>query len=319
VSERLRIGEVAALTGLTQGRIRHYDALGLVAPGHLESGYRTFGGEEVVRLLHIALLRDMGVGLAEIRASLRGAHGQRELLERHRAALTAELRRLETLVAACDAALRETSDDSVVARLAAGQRGHLGTLGRLERPLSQTAAARVAGLLQQAMELPVAGMLSEMVLPAPVTELLERLLVMPGHEELFRSLGRLAQDVMAVVATGDAGAADDLGRRWVREQLARPPSEPVLEELRRATPRLRRLTVIRLGFKVWAESIHPLAAAVLSAVEDEARRHDATVLGAIVVPPRPSSAATRKASTSASTLRLAQRLRASSTMGSKGP
>ena len=45
----LFIGDVTALTGITAGRIRHYETIGLIAPDHLESGYRTFRPADVRR------------------------------------------------------------------------------------------------------------------------------------------------------------------------------------------------------------------------------------------------------------------------------
>ncbi|HUY61019.1 MAG TPA: MerR family transcriptional regulator, partial [Candidatus Dormibacteraeota bacterium] len=60
---RLTIGDVAALTGITPGRIRHYEARGLVSLAHAPSGYRFFRAADVLRLLHIDLLRSLGFGL----------------------------------------------------------------------------------------------------------------------------------------------------------------------------------------------------------------------------------------------------------------
>jgi DNA-binding transcriptional MerR regulator len=318
VAARLRIGEVAGLTGITPGRIRHYDQLGLVPAGHLESGYRTFGSEEVLRLLHVDLLRRLGMGLEEIASALAAAGGPRPVLERHRHALIAERDRLEAMIAACDEALAAPAEEAMIRRLAEAQRARLGPFGRLQRPLSPAALERFRALLGEAWQLPVPGPFTQMLLPEPVTELLERLLATPGHEQLFLSLRELARRVLEVVASGDGEAADRLGADWVREQLTAPPPPAVLAELRRAAPRLARLAVIRSGFRLWAESLHPLAGRVLGAIEREAAAQDAAVLGAIVVPSA-ASAARRKASTSASTLRVAQPWRQASTIGSKGP
>ena len=82
----LSIGEVAALTGIKPGRIRHYEVKGLVMPAYGQSGYRCFGETEVLRLLYIDLLRSSGMGLEAIRRSVLAAPGDlRVALDRHAA------------------------------------------------------------------------------------------------------------------------------------------------------------------------------------------------------------------------------------------
>jgi MerR family transcriptional regulator, thiopeptide resistance regulator len=54
----LRIGEVAAATGVTVRTLRHYDALGLLVPaGRTDAGYRLYADEDVQRLYRILALR----------------------------------------------------------------------------------------------------------------------------------------------------------------------------------------------------------------------------------------------------------------------
>lgn len=285
---RLQIGEVAALTGILPGRIRHYEANGLIAPGHLESGYRTFSVEDVLRLLHIDLLRSLGMGLKEIRASVGNRPtGLRQALEWHRSELVHQRERLESLIAAVDEALVEPDEPSaaVVQRLATAHRESLGVFGRLAKPLSPKASAVFDSLLGE-WDLPVPGLFGQMLLPEPISDLLERLAETPGHKLLFDRLRGLAERVIEVVLSGDEQAADSLGSVWVAEQLADPPPDPVIEVLCEAAPRLLRLPVMRHGFVVWAESMSPLAARVLAAIDTEAHRRGAEVLGAIVVPAR---------------------------------
>jgi len=284
---RLRIGDVSALTGILPGRIRHYESRGLIAPGHLDSGYRTFALDDLLRLLHIDLLRSLGMGLDEIRLSIgdRPA-GLRQALEWHRQALVEQRGRFDTLIAAVDQALAEPEEASaaVVQRLAKAHRESLGVFGRLAKPLSDGAEQELRRLLS-GWDLPVPGLFGQMLLPEPITDLLERLADTPGHEALFERLHGLAERVLHVVLRGDEQAADHLGVIWVTEQLAEPLPRPVAAVLREAAPRVLPLPVVRHGFLVWAESMSPLAARVLRSIESEAHRRSVDVLGAIVIVP----------------------------------
>lgn len=69
----LRIGEVAALTGVTTRTLRYYEELGLIAPcNRTESGQeRRYTEEEVARVQRIRELQDvLGSGLSEIREAM---------------------------------------------------------------------------------------------------------------------------------------------------------------------------------------------------------------------------------------------------------
>lgn len=67
------IQEVARLAGTTSRTLRHYDAVGLLAPTRVASnGYRHYDADALVRLQRILLLRDLGLGLPAIKAALDG-------------------------------------------------------------------------------------------------------------------------------------------------------------------------------------------------------------------------------------------------------
>jgi DNA-binding transcriptional MerR regulator len=284
----LTIGEVSALTGIKPGRIRHYEARGLVRLDHRESGYRQFGPPEVLRLLQIDLLRSLGMGLEQIRRSLADDPRQlRQALERQASALRAERDRLHDLLAIVEAALSdvERDPDQVVARLAAAQRQSLGVFGRLERPLSPVAERTIARLLGPEWELPVPALFGQMVLPGAVTVLLERLAELPGTPRLFARLRSLAR---AVIALDSRSEAEALGRRWVAGELARKPDANIDAAFRDAAHSLGG-SAFNQGFVVWAESISPEAGHALAAIQEEARRHGALVVGAVLV--RPDAAA----------------------------
>ncbi|HXP20540.1 MAG TPA: heavy metal-responsive transcriptional regulator [Streptosporangiaceae bacterium] len=67
----MRIGELAALAGLTASTIRFYEQAGLLpAPPRTSAGYRDYPPETAVRLRFISDARATGLTLAEIRGIL---------------------------------------------------------------------------------------------------------------------------------------------------------------------------------------------------------------------------------------------------------
>ncbi|MEU3601923.1 MerR family transcriptional regulator [Streptomyces sp. NPDC006798] len=77
----MRIGEVAALVGVTPRTVRHYHHLGLFPePDRLPNGYRDYGLRHAVVLARIRRLTELGLGLAEVRDVLADDAG-RELVE----------------------------------------------------------------------------------------------------------------------------------------------------------------------------------------------------------------------------------------------
>ncbi len=66
-----RIGDLARATGLTVRTLRHYESVGLLpAPSRTEGKQRLYTAQDVSRLYRIRALRDLGLGLAEIRRLL---------------------------------------------------------------------------------------------------------------------------------------------------------------------------------------------------------------------------------------------------------
>ena len=62
----MRISEVSARTGASARSIRHYERLGLLAPGRTDSNYRTFDEADVARLTAIRVLLRNGFSLREM-------------------------------------------------------------------------------------------------------------------------------------------------------------------------------------------------------------------------------------------------------------
>ncbi|MEM9037098.1 MAG: MerR family transcriptional regulator [Actinomycetota bacterium] len=66
-----RIGELADATGVTVRTLRYYEEIGLLTPaGRTDAGHRLYGAAEVERLYRICLLRQLGLPLDGVRASL---------------------------------------------------------------------------------------------------------------------------------------------------------------------------------------------------------------------------------------------------------
>jgi DNA-binding transcriptional MerR regulator len=64
---RLSVTKVAEVTGLTPRAVRYYHSIGLVPePPRDGSGYRRYGGKEVIELVRVARLRALGMPLPQI-------------------------------------------------------------------------------------------------------------------------------------------------------------------------------------------------------------------------------------------------------------
>ncbi|UJB45642.1 MerR family transcriptional regulator [Streptomyces sp. A1-5] len=77
----MRIGEIAALVGVTPRAVRHYHHLGLLPePPRRANSYREYGFRDAVLLARIRRLTELGLGLDEVRDALADDEG-RELVE----------------------------------------------------------------------------------------------------------------------------------------------------------------------------------------------------------------------------------------------
>ncbi|MBQ0862230.1 MerR family transcriptional regulator [Streptomyces smyrnaeus] len=110
------IADVARMSGVTSRTLRHYDEIGLLPPAWIGSnGHRYYEQAELLRLQQILLMRELDVGLREIRAVLDSQVDQVAVLREHHQRLLAERDRLETLartVGRTIAELEEGKDDS---------------------------------------------------------------------------------------------------------------------------------------------------------------------------------------------------------------
>ncbi|GGK35345.1 MerR family transcriptional regulator [Nocardia camponoti] len=61
------IADVAKMSGVTARTLRHYDDIGLLTPARVgANGYRYYEQSQLLRLQQILVLRELGLGLAEI-------------------------------------------------------------------------------------------------------------------------------------------------------------------------------------------------------------------------------------------------------------
>ncbi|WP_411129269.1 MerR family transcriptional regulator [Streptomyces sp. x-19] len=129
----MRIGEIAALVGVTPRAVRHYHHLGLLPePERQSNGYRTYGIRDAALLARIRRLTELGLGLDEVRDVLADDEGSElvEILEE----LDQDLGRQEAVIRARRARL--------AVLLAEARAGRLVAVG----PLSPELTTLLAGL-----------------------------------------------------------------------------------------------------------------------------------------------------------------------------
>jgi DNA-binding transcriptional MerR regulator len=286
VAEQLLIGDVAALTGIASGRIRHYEKIGLLHAEYLSNGYRVFDVDQVLELLRIDLMRSLGVGINDIQRLLDGGQTTLgDLLDEHRTLLVRERDRLDQLIAAIDTAtgIADASDlnEDILRRLATRHRDSIGVIGRLTAPLAAPVTAMYASLFDE-WELPVPALFGQMALPPAASTLLEQLAETPGHQVLFDRLRKLANDVVSLDESDSA--ATELARTWIDAQVADPLPDDVVGVLRRVAPLLANDPVMVQGFRAWAGSISPAAARFLEEMSRQTASRGLEALIVIVLP-----------------------------------
>jgi DNA-binding transcriptional MerR regulator len=73
----VRIGELAALAGVTTRTIRHYHRIGLLPePGRRPNGYRSYTLRDAVQLVRVRRLTELGLNLDEVKDVLRDDAGK---------------------------------------------------------------------------------------------------------------------------------------------------------------------------------------------------------------------------------------------------
>ncbi|MRW92164.1 MerR family transcriptional regulator [Duganella sp. FT80W] len=95
----LKIGELAARSGLTVRALHHYDDIGLLKPSaRAESGYRLYNRDDVARLHKIQALRKFGMSLADIATFLASSDAPfADVVSQQIAALDKQIEQASTL------------------------------------------------------------------------------------------------------------------------------------------------------------------------------------------------------------------------------
>lgn len=101
------IQQIAKLAGTTSRALRHYGDLGLLPASRIGgNGYRYYDEQSLVRLQRILLLRELGLGLAQIGEILERETDERRALEAHLAWLRGERDRIGRQIAAVTGTIR---------------------------------------------------------------------------------------------------------------------------------------------------------------------------------------------------------------------
>jgi DNA-binding transcriptional MerR regulator len=285
VAERFLIGDVAALTGIASGRIRHYEKIGLLRAEHLSNGYRVFDVDQVLDLLRIDLMRSLGVSINDIARLLDdGQTTLASLLDEHRTLLVRQRERLDELIAEIDAATDAEADDvneHMLRRLATTHRDSIGVMGRLSAPLSAPVAAMYAELFDE-WQLPVPALFGQMLLPPAATTLMTELSASPGRHVLFGRLRKLADNIVDLGE--NTAAAAELARAWIDEQVADPLPGDVVKALRAVQALFQNDPVMVQGFRAWARSINPAAPVFIDEIAIQTARRGMQAVVVIVLP-----------------------------------
>lgn len=123
-----RVGDFAALTGVTVRALQHYDRVGLLTPSRTRSGHRVYSEADQKRVRHILALRAVGMSLQRIAEVLDAPPAQlpeifqqqRTSLDQSRAGIDEAIRTLERL----ETAQGDSTTETVLDRLAAAVEMH---------------------------------------------------------------------------------------------------------------------------------------------------------------------------------------------------
>jgi MerR family transcriptional regulator, thiopeptide resistance regulator len=114
--ERWSTAEVARLAGISSRTLRHYDHVGLLRPVDTgPGGVRRYGRAELLRLQHVLLLRELGLGLGDVADVLDGTTDEVDALHRHRERLLREADRLTRLAATVEKTIIERTGGTTMA------------------------------------------------------------------------------------------------------------------------------------------------------------------------------------------------------------
>ena len=112
----LRIGEFARRGRVSVKALRHYEAIGLLKPTHVDAatGYRSYAADQLDDLHRLMVLRALGLSLERIRQVLQddpSPERMRRLLDERRAAVARRIDAEQAQLAAIEARIRHLEGD----------------------------------------------------------------------------------------------------------------------------------------------------------------------------------------------------------------
>jgi len=215
----LRIGELAARSGVSAKALRLYEQRGLIAPNaHSAAGYRLYGPQALQRLMQVLVLKRSGFSLAEIGALLgryprlaaEALNTRIAALERDVAHKTQALAALRHVQRRMDSTSDLTTDELLES---------ITVSNKLEVDFS---AAERAALRERAEQLGAHGMDEAQrawpELIAQVRDAMDRKLAPEGAQ--IQELARRWYTLVQAFTGGDAGIAKKLGDAYANQPQA---------------------------------------------------------------------------------------------------
>ncbi|MEV4169967.1 MerR family transcriptional regulator [Nonomuraea sp. NPDC049709] len=106
------IAQVAQMSGVTSRTLRHYDEIGLLPPARVgANGYRYYEEHQLLRLQQILVLRELGLGLSEIKGIVERHTDPVAALREHHRRLLAERDRLDGVARMVERTIAELQRD----------------------------------------------------------------------------------------------------------------------------------------------------------------------------------------------------------------
>lgn len=249
------IGEVSERSGVSSRMLRHYDALGLVAPSaRTVGGYRDYSAADLERLVRVEGLRTLGMSLGEIRRALDDPAFAPDVLIGDLVAQTRQ---------------RIEQEQELLVRLQSVD---------VTRPLDWAAVLRTVRLLrdlrsEHAAMRQRAALSAGADVPAPAAPLVEALLAESDPNVAGALRWALATRGDSVLALGRGLSRDDpeVRRRAVLALTAIPGAEStalLLDALDDPDPQVRRHAALALGARGRTEAVPALIELVAVGASD---------------------------------------------------
>lgn len=98
----MKIKQAAKQSGLTPRNIRFYEESGLIGVGREENGYREYNDQDIIRLKQIRVLRELGIGIEDIRSYFRKQVSLNELMKKRKEELRTQKEDVQSLLEICE-------------------------------------------------------------------------------------------------------------------------------------------------------------------------------------------------------------------------